>query len=184
MRITKLTQIWLFVMMVIFSCDSNEALTPELENNLIENPSFESESQFSLDAWEVVNPNLVNASNDTPVDGGEWSVRINADWGPEEFQPQVCTTIPLSPGQHKYTFTCWAKYKNISGVIRLKIVNPDTSFTHNSIAIQDTMWAEYTLSDTVTLSATDTLSISLSGGFTHVVAGETTFDLCSFEIVE
>ncbi|NIR48106.1 hypothetical protein GWO43_06610 [candidate division KSB1 bacterium] len=184
MKITELTKILPFIMLFIFNCETNEPLTPDPQNNLIENPSFERESQFSLDAWDVVNPNLVNASNDAPVDGGDWSVRINADWSPEAFQPQICTTITLSPGQHKYTFTCWAKYKNISGVIRLKIVNPDTSFTHNSIAIQDTMWTEYTLSDTVTLSATDTLSIRLSGGFTHVVAGETTFDLCSFEITE
>lgn len=147
---------------------------PEYEN-LISNPSFETNGIASLDRWQVETnfDSTVRFSEDVPQSGGRWSVVLRVA---DRVIARLRTTVAAPSGTHYYRLSVWAKSKGSIGTARLVFNNA----IRNWITISDTMWAFYQIADTLTTIHGDSLSVELDGGVTHAT-NETFFDLCRLE---
>ncbi len=160
---------------------SNSIIAPGESNNLIINPSFEENGDSSLADWFVNMPTLVNFTKDTPPNGGNWALTIDVLWG---IGNNVISTINILPGTHVYKFSLWSKYFVKSGYADLSLVTADSVFIINHIQINSDIWTNYSMIDTITSNPGDSLRIILSGGFSHILPGNTFFDLCTLELLE
>lgn len=175
--------ILILAILFFFQCEDDSITSPEIEQNLIENPSFEEDGNASLKGWIIAGDTLNQFTNDTPPNGGNWAVTINSVW----ISPLIngiYTTVKLSPGTHIYRFTVWAKYQEVTGSTNLLILKPDTTIIRRSIQIIDTLWKQYSLIDTISADGSDSLRVILSGGGSQLLLGKSFFDLCTFELVE
>ncbi|MBM3436987.1 MAG: hypothetical protein FJY07_12315 [Bacteroidetes bacterium] len=138
----------------------------------ISNPSFEINNNPSLDGWSANNSSIF--SNDVPPGGGNWSIMLSADWDPENY---VQTSVHLDGGAYRYKLSTWAKKQGEGGAVCLLLNNA----YRKSIAVTDTTWNIYTITDTISASAGDNLTIELWGGYSQLSMGTTFFDLCTLQ---
>ena len=178
------SSILLSVFFICVKCQKSEEPIsgPINNNNLIINSSFETEGNPTLGDWLANDINRVEFSNDTPEDGGKYSITLEADWSPSP--PSIFTLKKLVKGNHKYNFSFWAKCRGIGGYGYLCLINADTLIISKSTHVTDTTWTKYSIMDTISSSEYDSLKVILSGGFTHLIFGKTYFDLCKLEIID
>ncbi len=160
---------------------SDSIITPENENNLITNTSFEENGDSSLADWFVNMPSFVHFTNDTPPNGGNWAITIDVLWGSGN---DVITTVKIPEGTHIYKFSFWSKYSNNPGYAETLLVSQDSVSQINRTYADSESWKNYSILDTITSVSGDSLQIKLSGGFSHIAPGKTYFDLCTLELVE
>ena len=175
------------VFVVFCSCEksSQTVVGPSPSGtNLLRNSSFESNGSPSLQGWWVMDSSDVQFVQDTPSGGGSWSIKLESVWGLPPFVPFVRSTIASPPGTHQYRFSLWAKVIGVGGSAFFMVKTPDTLITRRSIMIADTAWTSYSVLDTLTTDAGDSLLVVLSGGFSHLLPGQTFYDLCSLEELE
>ncbi len=175
----------LFLASIIFIvCQkSEESISGPINNhNLIINSSFETEGNPTLGDWLTDDINRVEFSNDSPEDGGKWSIALEADWSPSP--PSLFTLKKLVKGNHKYNFSFWAKCEGIGGYGYLSLKNLDTLIIKKYIQVVDTTWIIYSIIDTISSNEYDSIELKLSGGFSHLLYGKTYFDLCKLEILD
>jgi hypothetical protein len=154
-------------------------ISPPSEVDLISNSSFELDGNASLLGWTPRDTVTVHLVRTAPQAGGYWSLEIEAARFPGSF---VKTTVSLPPGTHRYKFSLWGKHASrVIGGADLFFKHLDTLSYLKSISVADTSWIRYSVFDTLSTSAQDSLVINLSGGGTEIAAGETFFDLCSLE---
>lgn len=169
----------LFALLLYRCCDS--IIIPGTENNLIPNPSFEENGDSSLAGWFVNMPSLVNFTNDTPPNGGNWAITIDVLWGSGN---DVISTVKIPEGTHIYKFSFWSKYSNNPGYAEILLVAQDSVSQINRIFVDNESWKNYSTLDTITSVSGDSLQIKLSGGFSHITPGKTYFDLCTLELLK
>ena len=170
----------LFFALLSFRC-SDSINTPGNENNLIPNPSFEMNGVSTVAFWFVNMPSIVNFTNDTPPNGGNWAISIDVLWG---IGNDVITTILIPEGTHIYKFSFWSKYLNNPGYAELLLATQDSLSQINRTIVNSESWKNYSILDTITSVSGDSLQIKLSGGFSHIAPGKTYFDLCTLELLE
>ena len=171
---------WFFLLLLaLLSSHCNDSIiSPINENNLIPNPSFEMNGNSSLAFWFVNMPSTVNFIEGTPPNGGNWAITIDVLWGSGN---DVITSVELPEGTHIYKFSLWSKYSNNPGFVELLLNTQDSLHQVNRFNIDSELWKNYTIVDTITSIAGDSLQIKLSGGFSHITPGKTYFDLCTLE---
>ena len=160
---------------------SDSIISPINENNLIPNPSFELNGVSTVAFWFVNMPSLVNFTNDTPPNGGNWAISIDVLWGSGN---DVITTIKIPEGTNIYKFSFWSKYSNKPGYAELLLDAQDSLYQINRIIVDSESWKNYSILDTISSVSGDSLQIKLSGGFSNIVPGNTYFDLCTLELLE
>jgi len=171
----------LLLVAILISRCSDSIITPENEDNLILNPSFELNGVSTVAFWFVNMPSLVQFTNDTPPNGGNWAITIDVLWGSGN---DVITSIAIPEGTHVYKFSFWSKYSNKPGYTEIHLDARDSLYQINRINVDSESWKNYSILDTITSVSGDSLQIKLSGGFSNIVPGKTYFDLCTLELLE
>jgi len=139
----------LLSVLFIISCNKNKSLLESHPiSNLIKNSSFEENGQPSLKYWYIQDSSKIKFSNDTPADGGKWSIYLHAEWyGPLPKSPSYFVT--LSPGRHILEFSVYGKSKTIHGSSLLVLKKGDHRQIVAQNRITDSIWTKYSLIDTL-----------------------------------
>jgi len=153
---------------------------PSASSNLLQDPSFESNGQATLNGWVVNDTSIVHFANDAPPDGGKWSVAVNVIWiGPNMFEVPY-QKVKLVSGTKIYTFSFWAKSSTvIKGMGSILALKADSIVSYKYVRVEDSTWTNYTIADTISSDQADSLFVTISGGATELAGGKTYFDLCS-----
>jgi len=178
MSIINYLKIFIFIsILFIISCNKYKSpLESHPTSNLIKNSSFEENGQPSLKYWYIQDSSKIKFSNDTPADGGKWSIYLHAEWyGPLPKSPSYF--VPLSPGRHMLEFSVYGKSKTVPGSSLLILKKGDERQVEAQLLIADSTWTKYSLIDTLNINEGDSLFVLLYGGGTEVVDGITYFDL-------
>ena len=164
----------------LFPSCSDEATSPEeMDNNLIQNSSFEFNGSPSLRDWNVRGE--VDFFVDTPPDGGRYSIGITESW--IEFN-SVSYTLAALHGNRVYTLTCWAKSGGIPASIAFEVHN-DTLVYSRVTEVTDTLWRSYTIDETVNGTRGETIKIFLKGSISQLLPSTTYYDRCTLtEIIQ
>ena len=164
----------------VYSCkktnNSNEEPATVIE--LIHNSSFEMNGNPSRQGWLVDDTSLCQLINDAPPGGGNWSMKIYAEW---TFLHSARTTVAPSEGTHQFEFSVYGKMVKFHGTAILFVKHADTLILRKFVTITDTTWTRYSFTDTISITSPDSLVVVLQGGSTNLVVGYTCFDLCSLK---
>lgn len=166
------------------STDTN--VLPPVDDNLILNPSFESESGPSLAGWSIRPTTNYAFSADAVVGGGSYSLIVRPVWRGFFSFNAVMTRISLPVGNYHYRVSCWAKrLTNGAGSLSLFVGagNVDTMTATVTIPVVDTIWTFYSAEIFVKNQSSDSVVVAIHGGYSHIQypADSTFFDLCKFE---
>ena len=185
MKVNNYFAILVFMSILYLSgCKKNiSSLETINKTNLIMNSSFEVNGRLSLKYWHIQDCPKVRFSNDTPLDGGKWSIFLHAEWwGPWPESPSYF--VHLSPGKHILKFSLWGKSKTIPGSAFLILKKGDWQKIKARHRIIDTTWTKYSLIDTLNINEGDSLFVLLYGGGTERIDGITYFDLVELELID
>ncbi len=192
MRIKSNRAVWLLpllplmLMLLAFAlqCEEPNDIEPD---NLITNPSFEIDSQPSLDGWtspiDLAYYNIFK--EDAPPEGGHWSIRLEPGWVPQEgFIETIITGINE---RGIFELSAWMKTVNPpwNGYISLVQIREGKVIHKKSGLFNDfNEWSVVSFNDTLTIDLTDTLNIKLSAGMAEVSVSAILFDLVSFKKIQ
>lgn len=139
--------------------------------NLISNPSFEENGEPYCDGWfpggtipfsncdstGTLLASIVKSSPDDSI-SGLWSLEL---FGSLPDSGNVWTFIPAIPGTHVYELNFWMNSSNFGGMAGINIKNAPPE---NTKWLEDwgQPWQFYSLVDTITASASDSISIVLA----------------------
>jgi len=172
-----------FILFLAGCKKDNSLLGSPDTTNLILNPSFEENGQPSLKHWYVQDSSKINFSRDTPVNGGEWSVYLHAEWyGPLPKAPAYF--VPISTGKHILKFSIYGKSKTVTGSAFLLLKRDNDLEIVDQNLITDRVWTKYSTTDTLNITEGDSLYILLYGGGTEVADGITYFDSVKLEFID
>src|SRR5579883_2648822 len=168
---------------IITGCESGPPPPTESTayGNLISNSSFDINGAPSLQGWVASDTSLVHFSTDVPPGGGSYSVVVQPGINP--IEGAVYTTVGALAGTHAYRISVWAKTVQWAGDVyidHLKLNPPAQPVLIPGPIIQDTLWTQYTATDTITANAGDSLTIGLESGSGNAPASKIYFDLCMF----
>jgi hypothetical protein len=172
-----------FILFVVAACLGNVAFigTDTHPKNLIPNSSFEIGTSPTLQGW-VVDSTWVDYVKDAPTRGGQWSIKLEAGWAPQEGFAETC--LSGESGRNIYRLTAWMKtLHQWTGTISLGIRKSGQTLMRKSISSHNPQWTAVSLSDTLSLGRSDSLIVRLSAGMTEVRRGEVLFDLVQLERV-
>lgn len=155
-------------------CDSTSR--PEAQTNLIENGSFEINRMPSLKGWTLLNPNLAASVQEGAPGGGYWSLKLTADWAPTSAV--VWQKVEGVKNGDVLTLTSYVKaYEDGGGIIKLQCgPQPLEPSRERWVSSDVTDWVRLTLTDTLSLSAGDSVWVVLSSENTEVVPRIGLFD--------
>ncbi|MHB1688739.1 MAG: carbohydrate binding domain-containing protein [Ignavibacteriaceae bacterium] len=174
--------ILLFIPLLINSCEN--VTSPVIQNNLLQNPSFEENGQPSLSGWTVIDTAMINFSNDVPPGGGKWSLFMYG-YNPLSLQPILLSPliqkVNLLKGSYIYTFSFWAKADStVHSAAFFRAFKNDTLKVDKDIEITNSNWTNYNIVDTLASADYDSVEVLFHDGYSFVyVQGKTFFDLCS-----
>jgi hypothetical protein len=174
-------QAWIFFLFAMAAFWGNAAFVSQdnLPGNLVANSSFETGNSASLQGW-IADSTWTKFARDVPRHGGQWSIKLEAAWAPQEGFAEAYLTG--ESGRSIYRLTAWMKtLHQWNGTISLGIKRSGQTIVRKSIGGQNPQWTMVTLSDTLALSRADTLVVRLSAGMTQVRRGEVLFDLVKLE---
>jgi len=116
----KFIFITMIILVGLINCKRvNEALVAEPEwVDLIKNFSFEARGNPSIEGWKFQSNVLdfPSFSEDTPPEGGDWSVVLSAG---DRTYAKLYTVLFPPPGFLIYQFRFWAKSPQKQGYVRL-----------------------------------------------------------------
>lgn len=148
---------------------------PDGRENLIVNHSFEDESGRSLGGWVFDGVDEPAFSENVPAGGGCWSVGLMPGWIPQTNS--LAYTVAAPPGTHIFEFTFKARRDAVDGLAKLVLKRPDVILIRRTIGISSAGWTTYSVMDTITAEAGDSIVVHLDGGVTEVAGGHTWYDL-------
>jgi len=180
----KLNLIYCIIGVVIFILDCSCKKDPIVSQNqnVIKNPSFESNGQPYYEFWYrgsqslndsaylalAESQSIIYYSQDVPPRGGNWSLKLDA-WPVDHI---IETYITGQQGTNIYQLTVWMKNaqffpnannsKYDSGSIYLGLKLNNETIIEKSIQDTLTIWTKYTLIDTLTTNTIDTIVVGLS----------------------
>ncbi len=165
------------------SCKESTTGPSQGVGNLLTNPTFEENGVPSLHGWVVPDSSIIHFSTDIPPDGSGHTITLDAHWyAPWPYGTIYQIVIPVA-GTHKYRLSVFGRRVGVGGLILAYFRRPSAtgSALRFQLTISDTVWAYYSLTDTITTSATDSLFLTITGGGTEVRAGTSYFNTCRFE---
>lgn len=148
--------------------------------NLISNPSFEdSTGQQSLNGWITRDTSDVSFSQDVPINGGNWSLQLNANWG---IGGNAFTNITGQTGTNVYQLNVWIKTGSLGpgalARVYLAFISQNQITSYKTISYGNTPnWTQYSLTDTLTIQPNDTIQVGFLGGYAQLLYPESYFDL-------
>jgi hypothetical protein len=165
----------IFIIFSFLSCKDG-IVSPDGSGNLITNSSFEISGSPSLRGWEV--SGNVKFYRDTPPRGGSYSIGIDESWGVPNY---AAYPLAAKRGTSIYYFSCWAKVDSLPASIKLAL-HQDTIKYFKEIAVTDTLWRFYSITDTITASRGESIKIFLNGSISQLLPSTTYYDRCFLEI--
>jgi len=143
----------------------------------IYNGSFEYEGQFSIEGWKFTDDQCYDASQDTPSEGGDWSLQLamlNIQGGPWGLAYQG---IPTVQNGDIWKLNAWVKqpmnrvgYSSIYYCTTSKIDSiwyPPNPLQYGNVdTTSATSWTMLSVIDTFILAASDSICIVLDAGWT------------------
>ncbi len=172
-----------FILFAVAAFLGNAAFvgTDNLPENLISNSSFEIGKSPSLEGW-IVDSTWVDFARDVPPQGGQWSIKLEAGWAPQEGFAE--TYYSGDAGKRIYRLTAWMKtLHQWKGTISLGLRKSGQTIIRKSTSRDSTQWSQISLQDTLAVSRADSIIVRLSAGMTAVRRGEALFDLVKLERV-
>lgn len=150
--------------------------------NLIQNSSFESNNQPTLQSW-VTDTTLRKFVQDVPPNGGQWSLQLIPGWFPQEGYAR--TYVSGQSGVGVYQISVWVKSTNgWRSTIRLGQWAQGTWINSKQISSDSTLWIQYSLIDTLSVQPNDTIAVHLSAGRAEIAKGNVLFDLVRLEKIQ
>jgi len=151
----------------------------ESEDNLLPNGSFELNGQPSLEGWHVANESLASLTEEAAPGGGNWSLKLEADWA-----PTTGFVTAFVPGIHDGDILRLSAYVRSvgdsgGGEIALLVGNEP----HRSVSTSSMEWTFLSFEDTLTVSEGDSVWVLLSSFHTEITARVGLFDLVSLQKV-
>lgn len=143
------------------------------EDIVIISDSFERYGAPSHQGWRV-NSDLTSASDDTPTDGGQWSLRL--DPGQPPAIGNAVLEIEPSYGDGVYEFSAWVKTSG-EGFIRLGVLSLDQIIDSTTATASDSVWTKLIIVDTLSFASGDEIYLELSAGTSEVANWYALFDL-------
>ena len=173
----------MIVALLVGSCKNDVSGPGSDDSNLISNPSFEFNDMPSFEGWhlpDTVDPpattNLQYFTDDAPLLGGLWSLKVVPDFAPREGFAQHYIVGPAD--SYVYRLSVWGKAVSgiASGTVQFRLFSSGTNELRQSVAVTANAWQLFTLEDTVRLYDTDTLVVRLSAGSDDGSVGYLLFD--------
>jgi|GEM_PF-2011580 len=154
-------------------------VSPPDASNLVKNYSFEDSNGPSLSGWTTGDTAFAHIVPSAPIGGGHWSLRVEAS-----AEYSVWTMVALPSGTHSYKLTiCGKLFGGEEGWTYLWQLHDGGFYDAGEMwGIRDTNWTFYTIVDTLTASAHDSLRIGLAC-FGEDGAGHMLFDMCTLDQV-
>jgi hypothetical protein len=177
---------FLVLFLIVGSCNENSISVIRHSQNLIQNPSFESNGQPTLQSW-IADTAYVKFVRDVPSGGGQWSVHVEAPWVPPG--EGVTTYITGQSGTGVYKLSAFVKTMIVGGHLMLGIWKDGSPGDFKSAIAEQadsTGWAEVTLLDTLSLEATDSIWVHFTVGccMTRIPANQARLDLVKLERIQ
>jgi hypothetical protein len=166
--------------LLILAC-SEKATEPE--DILVLSDSFERLGNATHVGWQI-DPGLTDFSGDTPTEGNNiWSLKLLPGNTSEGFATKL---LDVEHGDGIYSFSVWARMSSgqpaETGYIRYGVMHDGTVTQSTTFNLDDTLWAEYSVTDTLTFEAGDRIYIHLScGSSAEPVEWYSLFDLVRIE---
>jgi hypothetical protein len=170
------------------STDKTGIGADQMAANLVKNPSFENNpseffEHFKLESWEVLieDSAFINLVKDAPANGGQYAVRLTADWVSPAY---IFQHIPLDAGTHRLQMSVTGKTKDLAGVggvpcgtVAIFVRNgQDQPHYKAEIFGHNENWTTLTLLDTVTINSGDSLFVGLRGCIGQFNGGYVLYD--------
>jgi hypothetical protein len=152
--------------------------------NLVENSSFETNGQPTLEGWQVQNRSLTSLVEEAPPGGGQWSLKLEADWAPPTGY--VAALIPDAQDGDTFQLSAYARATSPSGGAAVGLVvgksfeyseRRDESFTSTT----DVEWRQLSVVETLSLREGEYAWVVLSAPPTEVAPRSGLFDLVTVE---
>jgi len=170
---------------VLFSSCKSSTDGGSTSDLLLNNVIFDVNGNASLNGWTHGSSDMdstAHFSNDVPPgSSAKWSLALSPGWLPST-ESVFRNFTGLSSGIYKLTL--WGKVTGMregrgSVLISSKSLQPWQPSA--SASVTDTTWKQITVLDTLTLKATDTTSIVLTGGTTEIANWTVLYNNISFE---
>jgi hypothetical protein len=170
------------ILFLLPACKDDSTTPINDDDNLITNPSFETSSNIPDYKHWTGNAFLYDSNfnkidpiiKDAPSGGGQWCVQISPLWFPEEGFTE--TSISGQTGTNIYELTCWLKTINWHGSMSLRQYRNGEMISEKEVTDTTSVWKLESLTDTLTVLATDLLKVHLSAGSTEIATGRVRFD--------
>lgn len=147
--------------------------------NLIQNSSFETNNEPTLQYW-VTDTSLAQAVQDAPPGGGKWSLQLVPGWIPQEGFARTYVSGQSGVGVYRLTF--WSKsIHSWQGSVTIGQWTQMGWVQSKMIYCDSATWTQYSLTDTLSLQAGDTIGVHLSAGRAELAGGQVLFDLIDLE---
>jgi len=173
----------LFVFLILgthYQCDKSSVSLipvkpPGKSDNVLMNSSFEKDGQPTLEGWRIGNPQLVRFVHQAPPEGGEWCIELTSDWSPTTGF--IYTPVPEIQDGDVVQLSGYIRSPGSAGGGYIALAIGKNHFGIRKVAsVEDTVWTEVTLMDTVSLSEGDTLWVVVSSFNTEIVSLKGLFD--------
>jgi len=176
----------------LFSCGGDSSTNPQDNSlNLLSNTSFETPSnQPDYSHWwgtaylsDSVGNRLNPLVKDAPPGGGVWCVELEPQWFPVEGYSE--SAIAGQSGTHIYKVSAWMRTLNKwYGSLALEQWRDGKRISTTSLSDTSSTWKAVSLTDTLSVVATDSIKVHLSAGMTEIALGKVRFDLVRLERVD
>lgn len=161
------------MLVVLCSCSQSPTAPSQSSSNLIENSTFEVNGKPSLQSW-VCDTSLATIVNASPGGDGTYSLQLEPGWIPQQGFAQ--TFVSPKSGAGVYNLTLWMKANNgWHGSVSLGTWSQGSWVTSKTVPVDSSEWSMITLSDTLSPSQSDSISVYLSAGATEVASGQVLF---------
>jgi len=177
------------LLLFLASCKNGSPTSTNDGTIVLFKSSFDSSSSPSSSGWSLSDSSLIAFSTDVPPNGGKYSIVLESS---NVSDPRATAKIALPSGNHIYRLSIWAKSITPDGatglfppranfaVIESKILGP-VGFAN----VSDSVWTEYSVTDTLTTQAGDSAEIILMPAqYGNLKENQTYFDLCEFEEIK
>jgi len=167
----------------ITTCQEEETpITSPGNGNMLVNTSFERGDSTSADGWIISKEPLGGFVRDTPPEGGNFSLQLEAS---TPLGGTATITVPVLPNRQLYRLSFWAKADaNSEATAVLDFISPATTPVSDTLNIRDSIWTEYSLIDSFQVSEGDSLRITFNAGISELILFNSYFDLCKLQAVE
>ena len=168
-----------------------------LGQNLISNSSFESNMQLNCQSWyDECGNELINQCDstsvycqagfyqDSPLNIPEelWCLKLTASMLPGEGLAETYITGQSDTNIYKLEF--WMKSPDWIGSASIGIISQNQFTANKTIADTTSIWKKFTLIDTISTQATDTIAVHLSAGSGDFCICTSYFDLIDLTILD